>query len=151
MPQRRRGRKKERQIAYLYVKWNSLWTIWLPSFVTVAALVFDSCSKIPFLRLSLSQSWRLASQRIHGAEPRDILQLVLGQGKRLTCYGVALGSLGGVSASVLLASFLFNVRQTDALTYISVSGVLFGAAALACCFPARRAMRLAPMAALRHE
>ena len=86
-----------------------------------------------------------------GAEPRDILQLVLGQGMRFTCWGVAFGSLGGVSASMLFARFLFNVRQTDALTYLSVSAVLFGASALACYIPARRATRLAPMAALRHE
>jgi predicted permease len=86
-----------------------------------------------------------------GAEPRDILQLVVGQGMRLTCLGLALGSLGGICAGMLLASFLFNVRQTDALTYLGVSIILFGASALACYLPARHAMRLAPMVALRHE
>jgi predicted permease len=86
-----------------------------------------------------------------GAEPRDILQLVVGQGMRLTCLGLALGSLGGIGAGMLLASFLFKVRQTDALTYLGVSVVLFGASALACYLPARRAMLLAPMVALRHE
>jgi putative ABC transport system permease protein len=86
-----------------------------------------------------------------GAEPRDIFQLVVGQGMRLTCLGLALGSLGGICAGMLLASFLFNVRQTDAPTYLGVSVVLFGASALACYLPARRAMRLAPMVALRHE
>jgi putative ABC transport system permease protein len=65
--------------------------------------------------------------------------------------GLALGSLGGICAGMLLASFLFNVRQTDAPTYLGVSVVLFGASALACYLPARRAMRLAPMVALRHE
>jgi putative ABC transport system permease protein len=86
-----------------------------------------------------------------GAHPGDIFRLVVGQGMRLALTGVLLGIVAAVSAGSLLASLLFGVRQTDPLTFLAVSAVLFVAAILACYLPARRAMHLDPMTALRDE
>jgi predicted permease len=86
-----------------------------------------------------------------GAQPRDIFRLVVGQGLRLTVSGLALGLIAALGASSMLASLLFGVKQTDPLTFLGVSVFLLDAAALACYLPARRAMRVDPMVALRHE
>ncbi|MGA8021663.1 MAG: FtsX-like permease family protein [Candidatus Acidiferrales bacterium] len=86
-----------------------------------------------------------------GAHPRDILQSVLGQGMRLTVTGLVLGIVAALSAGSLLTSILFGVKQTDPLVFLAVSAVLLSAAVLACYLPARRAMHLDPLSALRHE
>jgi predicted permease len=86
-----------------------------------------------------------------GANPADIFRLIVGQGIALTIAGVVLGIAGGVSASSLLASFLFGVHHTDPLTFVAVSLALFCAAVAACFLPASRAMRVAPVVALRNE
>ncbi|MGC1171232.1 MAG: ABC transporter permease [Candidatus Acidiferrales bacterium] len=86
-----------------------------------------------------------------GAQPRDIFRLVVGEGLRLTLAGLFLGIVAALSAGSLLASILFAVKQTDPLTFLAVSAVLVSAAVLACYLPARRAMRLDPMTALRDE
>jgi ABC-type antimicrobial peptide transport system permease subunit len=86
-----------------------------------------------------------------GAFPRDIFRLVVGQGMRLTVFGLALGIIAAVSATSPLASLLFGVKRTDPLAFLGVSVVLLFAASLACYLPARRAMRVDPMTALRDE
>lgn len=86
-----------------------------------------------------------------GAHPRDIFELVVGQGMRLTLTGLFIGIIAALSASSLLAGILFGVKQTDPLTFLAVSAVLLSAAVVACYLPARRAMRLDPMSALRDE
>jgi predicted permease len=86
-----------------------------------------------------------------GAHPRDILRLILSQAMRLTLTGLVLGIVAALSAGSLLASILFGVKQTDSLVFLAVSGVLLSAAALACYLPARRAMHLDPLSALRQE
>ena len=99
------------------------------------------------------------AQRVHeigirmalGAEPRDVLRLIIGQGLRLTLLGVALGVAGSLAAGHWLASLLFGVQATDPLTYVGVAFLLVGVAFLACYIPARRAMRVDPMIALRYE
>jgi ABC-type antimicrobial peptide transport system permease subunit len=86
-----------------------------------------------------------------GARPRDIFKLVVGQGMRLTVSGLVLGIVAALGARSLLGSLLFGVKQTDPLTFVGVSVVLLSAAALACYAPARRAMSVDPMTALRDE
>jgi putative ABC transport system permease protein len=86
-----------------------------------------------------------------GAQRFDVLNLVIGQGMRLTLAGVAIGLLGSFALTRVLASLLFNVQPADPLTYAAVMLSLCVAALLACYIPARRATRVDPMVALRFE
>ncbi len=86
-----------------------------------------------------------------GANQRIIFRLVVGQGLRLTIAGLLLGIVLALGTGSLLGSLLYGVKQTDPLTFFGVSVVLLSAALLACYIPARRAMRVDPMIALRHE
>lgn len=86
-----------------------------------------------------------------GANSRDVLRLVTGQGLRLVCIGVALGVAGGAAVSRLLSSLLFGLSPFDPIAYVSVSLFLLLIAMAATYLPARRATKVDPMVALRHE
>ena len=86
-----------------------------------------------------------------GASKRDVLRLVLGHGLRLTLIGVALGLAASFALTRFLTSLLLGVTSTDALTFSSVALLLCAVALFACFIPARRAMRVDPMVALRYE
>jgi ABC-type antimicrobial peptide transport system permease subunit len=102
------------------------------------------------------------TQRVHeigirmalGAEKRHVFRMVVGQGLRLAFAGLAIGVIAALILTRLLLSFshlLYGVGASDPLTLTSVSALLLGVAILACYFPARRAMRVDPMVALRYE
>jgi predicted permease len=84
-----------------------------------------------------------------GAQPASILGLLLGQGLRLMVIGSALGLAGALLGTRYLESQLFGVKATDPLTFVGVCLVLLVAGLIACAVPARRAMRLDPVIALR--
>lgn len=86
-----------------------------------------------------------------GARNVDIVKLVLRQGFILTLIGLAVGVFGAVGLTRFLSSFLYGVKSDDPLTFVLVSAILATAVLLASCLPARRAMRIDPMVALRHE
>ena len=101
----------------------------------------------------------VVSQRKHeigvrmaiGARPREILQMVLGQGMGLALIGVGLGLAGALGMTSALRQLLFEVEPTDPFTFAGVALVLALAAFIACYIPARRAARVDPIVALRAD
>jgi putative ABC transport system permease protein len=86
-----------------------------------------------------------------GAQSVDVLRLVLGQGLTLTLIGVGGGLVGAYGLTHLMAKLLYGISATDFFTFVSVSGVLMAVGLLASYLPARRATKVDPMIALRHE
>ena len=86
-----------------------------------------------------------------GAQRRDVLRLVLGDGAKLVCFGIAIGIAGAIVLTRLMTTLLFEVKPTDPETFAVVPIVLAIVALAACYVPARRAMRVDPMVALRYE
>ncbi len=86
-----------------------------------------------------------------GASTRDVLTLIIRNGLMLVIIGVVVGLAGAVALTRLMATLLFGVTPTDALTMAVVSLVLVGVALLACFIPARRASKVDPLVALRYE
>jgi putative ABC transport system permease protein len=86
-----------------------------------------------------------------GAMPGNILRLVLSEGLRPAVIGAVAGLLGSWGLTRLVADLLFGVKPLDAITFAGATLALLIIAALACYIPARRAMRVAPMTALRYE
>jgi putative ABC transport system permease protein len=99
------------------------------------------------------------SQRAHeiglrmalGAQPGDVLKLIMKQGMTLTLIGVVIGVIASFALTRVINNLLFNVSATDALTFIAVSLALASVALLACWIPARRATKVEPLIALRYE
>jgi predicted permease len=86
-----------------------------------------------------------------GAQRRDILRLAVGEGAVVVAVGVIAGLAGSVVITRFLRSLLFGVKATDPLTYLAIAGLLTAVTLLACLVPARRATRVDPLTALRHE
>src|SRR5215813_811457 len=86
-----------------------------------------------------------------GAQNRDVLKLVLGQGAALALVGIIIGLIASLSLTRLLRSLLYEVSTSDPVTFIAIAILLIALALLACYIPARRATKVDPMLALRHE
>ena len=101
----------------------------------------------------------LVSQRTHeigirmalGAQTKDVLGMVLGEGFRMVALGVIIGVAGGIALSRYLSSLFFAVSPANPATYIEVTLLMIGIALVACLLPAWRAIRVNPMVALRYE
>jgi putative ABC transport system permease protein len=86
-----------------------------------------------------------------GAQEKDVLKLVIGQGMTLTLIGLVIGLIGSFALTRLMKGLLFGVSASDPTTFALVASLLVAVALLACYIPARRAARVDPMIALRHE
>jgi putative ABC transport system permease protein len=86
-----------------------------------------------------------------GAHPRDILRMITRQGMKLTLVGLAFGLAGAFALTRVISGLLFGVSAADPLTFVLVSLLLTCVALLACYLPARRATKVDPLVALRHE
>ena len=86
-----------------------------------------------------------------GASRRNVLALILRQGNRLTLWGAAAGIVGAFLLTRFLSSFLYRTSPIEPVAFVFATVFLVGGSLLACYFPARRAVRMDPMAALRKE
>ncbi|MBK5256603.1 MAG: ABC transporter permease [Vicinamibacteria bacterium] len=86
-----------------------------------------------------------------GASSRDVLRMVVGDGMKITIIGVILGLVAALGLTRLMARLIYGVGAYDPVTFVGVAALLSGVAVFACFIPARRAMRVEPMVALRYE
>jgi putative ABC transport system permease protein len=121
----------------------------LLGFSGAAALVLAAVGIYGVTAYSVSQRTReIGIRMVLGAQARDV---VIGQGSRLVLVGIGLGLATSLVATRALASQLCRVQPSDPITFAAITGLLAGVALLATYIPARRAMRVDPMLALRHE
>jgi ABC-type antimicrobial peptide transport system permease subunit len=100
---------------------------------------------------ALQRTQELGIRMALGASPRQILTLLLKQGARLVAAGLLFGLAGAWALTRAMSHMLVGVSPSDPLTYISVAALLSSITLLACWIPARRAMLVDPMVALRYE
>ena len=116
------------------------------------ALVLAAVGIYGLLAYAVSQRTHEIGVRVAiGAQPGDVLGLIVGDGAKLTFLGIAIGVVAALLLTRLMTSLLFEVTPTDPSTFFSVASLLALVGLGACYVPARRATRVAPMVALRHE
>ena len=127
-------------------------TATLTGLLAVVAVLLASIGLYGVLAYAVIQRTREIGLRMAlGAQPRDVLRLVMRQGVALTSIGVVIGVASAAGLTRLLDRLLFGVRPADTLTFSAVSLGLLAVAVFASYLPARRAAHVDPMEALRHD
>ncbi|HEX2454127.1 MAG TPA: ABC transporter permease [Vicinamibacterales bacterium] len=127
------------------------YTVLLGGF-SLLALALAAAGVYSLIACSVSQrTHEIGIRMALGARRASIMRLVIGEGLVLAAAGGALGLAGAAAVTRLLTRFLHQVSTTDAATFLAVPLVLGGVALVACAVPARRATRVDPIVALRHE
>jgi ABC-type antimicrobial peptide transport system permease subunit len=125
---------------------------WLVGLFGFLALGLAALGLYGLISFAVAQRTREIGVRMAlGAQPGDVLRLVVQQGMKLIASGMALGLAAAASLTWIVQGLLHGVGSTDLLTFSSVAVILAGVALLACYLPARRASRTDPMEALRYE
>jgi predicted permease len=123
----------------------------LSSFAAVA-LALAAVGIYGVMSYTVAQRTREMGIRIAlGAEPRDVIRLVVRQGVALAAVGIVVGLLAALALTRLMRSMLFEVTSSDPLTFVAICAILVATALVACWIPARRATRVQPTEALRAE
>ena len=124
----------------------------ISSAFAVLALVLACIGLYGLLSYEVARRTReLGIRMALGAQQRDLLRLVVGQGICLVLIGAAIGIAAAMGVTRFMTSMLYGVHANDPLTIVGVAILLLVVSLLACYIPARRAMRVDPMVALRHE
>jgi macrolide transport system ATP-binding/permease protein len=132
--------------------WQARFELWVLGILGVLALVLAAVGMYGVLAYHVTARTREIGIRVAlGARPRQVVQLVITQGLRVTIAGIAIGLLISVLTSRLLATLLQGVSPMDAVTWSSAVGMWIAVALVACWLPARRATRVEPVVALRDE
>jgi putative ABC transport system permease protein len=125
--------------------------ILLGVFSAIAVLI-ASIGIYGVLAYSVNQRTREIGVRVAlGAQPRDVLRLIVGEGMRIAVIGVGAGLIAGVALGRAVSSLLYGIGVHDPATFTYVAALLMSVALAACAIPARRAARVDPMVALRYE
>jgi putative ABC transport system permease protein len=128
------------------------YTVILLGAFAALALLLAVIGVYGMMSYAVSQSAREIGIRVAlGAQRRDVMKLVVGQGLVLTAIGMAIGLSAAFALSRLIAGLLYDVSAADPLTFAGVVGLMMFVALLACYFPARRATRIDPIVALRQD
>jgi putative ABC transport system permease protein len=126
-------------------------TLLLGAFAAIA-LLLTAAGIFGVLSYLVTQRTREMGLRMAlGAQPKDVLRVIVGHGLRLVLVGLSIGVAAALVVTRWMSSVLFDVQPTDPLTFAAVAVLLTAVAFLASYIPARRAMRVDPMVALRYE
>jgi putative ABC transport system permease protein len=126
--------------------------MFLLSLFAALALILATVGIYGVVSYAVSQRTREIGVRMAlGARPGDVLRLILGEGLKLVLAGAALGILFALIATRFITTMIYGVSATDPLIFLSVITLLVAVSLAACYVPARRAMRVDPMVALRYE